>query len=165
MNRRRHLDSRFSTSHKLVRRGVLRALLGALGASWFGTDEAFADAPAGGFVVIVHAQNPSNAASRELLSDIFLKKITRWEDGEAARPVDLPPDSPVRRAFSNSVIRRPVAAVRHYWQQRIFSGRDVPPTELESDDAVVHHVAKHRGAVGYVSPETKLAGVKPLSVR
>jgi hypothetical protein len=165
MNLRRPLDSRLATSHKLARRGVLGALLGALGAGWLGANEALADAPAEGFVVIVHAQNPLNAASRELLGDIFLKKVTRWEDGEAARPVDLPPDSPVRRAFSNSVIRRPVAAVRHYWQQRIFSGRDVPPTELDSEDAVVHHVARHRGAVGYVSPETKLAGVKPLSVR
>ena len=37
-----------------------------------------------------------------------------------------------------------------YWQQRIFSGRDVPPPEFELDREVVEYVLKHAGAIGYV---------------
>jgi hypothetical protein len=58
-----------------------------------------------------------------------------------------------------------VGAVRSYWQQRIFSGRDVPPPELDSDEAVVAFVARSPGGIGYVSAATKLSGVRELALR
>jgi len=117
------------------------------------------------FRVIVHPSNPLHAADRGYLADAFLKKASRWESGETIRAVDLRPDSPARRYFSESVLRRSVGAVRSYWQQRIFSGRDVPPPELESDESVLAFVAKFPGAVGYVSGAAKLSGVRELSLK
>jgi ABC-type phosphate transport system substrate-binding protein len=117
------------------------------------------------FLVIVNVLNSSSEASRELVAEAFLKKTTRWRNGESIRPVDLPPDSPTRRAFSGAVLKRSVAAVRSYWQQRIFTGRDVPPPELANDEAVVRYVLKYPGAVGYVASNTKLGGVKVLILR
>jgi ABC-type phosphate transport system substrate-binding protein len=116
------------------------------------------------FRVIVHPTNPLRAVARAYLADAFLKKVTRWGGGEAIRAVDLRADNPVRRRFSERVLRRSVGAVRSYWQQRIFSGRDVPPPELESDDSVVAFVAKYPGALGYVSGATKLANVRELAI-
>ncbi len=118
-----------------------------------------------GFRVIVHPDNPTVSISRGSLADAFLKTSTRWEDGETIRVVDQRVGSSVRRAFSESVLKRSVAAVRSYWQQRIFSGRDVPPPELDSDDAVIDYVLGHRGGVGYVSPAAKLREAKLLVVR
>jgi len=77
-------------------------------------------------VVIVNPGNPTHHVDRKFLADAFLKKTTRWDDGELIRPVDQLPDSPVRRKFSEDVVKRSVAAVRSYWQQVIFAGRDVP---------------------------------------
>jgi hypothetical protein len=57
-----------------------------------------------------------------------------------------------------------VQAVRAYWQQLIFSGRGVPPVELESDEAVVAFVLKYPGAVGYVSGATNIGNAKALRV-
>jgi ABC-type phosphate transport system substrate-binding protein len=114
------------------------------------------------FRVIVHPGSGPGAADPDFVADIFLKKMTRWPNGESAKPVDLRPDSTVRRRFSETVLKRTVNAVRSYWQQRIFSGRDVPPPELESEDAVVAYVAKTPGAIGYVAGGTKLGGVKEL---
>jgi hypothetical protein len=165
MNKRHPFAAHDSMGRKLSRRAALRANLGALGACLLGSSQALADAQSDGFVVIVNPQNPLTTTSREFLGDIFLKKISRWEDGEIAHPVDLSPNSPVRRAFSSTVIGRSVAAVRHYWQQRIFSGRDVPPAEFDADDAVVRYVAKYRGAVGYVAPTANLTGSKLLRLR
>ncbi len=99
------------------------------------------------------------------MTDVFLKRTTRWNDGETAHPVDQRADSSVRRSFSDSVLRRSVSAVKRYWQQRIFSGRDLPPPELENDDAVVGYVLKHRGAIGYVSGGAKLDRTKSVSVQ
>ena len=117
------------------------------------------------FVVVTHPKVPVSSLSTDFLTDVFLKRTTRWGDGEYARPVDLKPTSPVRKRFSEGVLKRSVAAVRSYWQQRIFSGRALPPPELESEQAVVNYVSKHPGGVGYVGEDTELAGVKVLIIR
>ena len=117
------------------------------------------------FRVIVHPDNPSNALERDFLVDVFLKRVTRWSDGESIHPVDQKASSYVRKRFSGTVLQRSVAAVKSYWQQRIFSGRELPPPELESDEAVVAYVLKHRGAVGYVSGAAKLEHVKAVQIQ
>ena len=117
------------------------------------------------FWVIVHADNPLGSLSREFLVDAFLKRSTHWDGGETLRPVDQRVDSPARRRFSEKVLQRSVAAVKNYWQQRIFSGRELPPPELESDEAVISYVSKHRGAVGYVYSAAKLDRCKAVQIQ
>jgi ABC-type phosphate transport system substrate-binding protein len=114
--------------------------------------------------VIVHPDNPATAVDRSFLADAFLKKTTTWPDREKIRPVDLAPKSPVRRQFTEEVLRRSVEAVRVYWQQRIFTGRDLPPPELDTDEEVVKYVLKHEGAVGYVSGDADPQGTKILAI-
>jgi len=126
--------------------------------------EALADARSD-FLIIVHPGNPVTDVSRSFLADLYLKRSTRWDDGELARPIDQRADSAIRRTFSESVLKRSIAAVKRYWQQRIFSGRDLPPPELDSDDAVVAYVATHRGAIGYVSGTAKRDKTKLVLVR
>jgi ABC-type phosphate transport system substrate-binding protein len=118
-----------------------------------------------GYQIIAHEKNPANTASREFLADVFLKRASRWESSQNALPVDQRMDSRVRKTFSLGVLKRPVTAVRSYWTQRIFSGRDVPPPELGSDEAVGRFVASHPGAVGYISSGPTPAGTKRLEVR
>jgi hypothetical protein len=127
--------------------------------------DAVARAQAPDFRIVVHPKNPIAHLSKEFLSDAFLKKTTRWKDGESLQPADLRPDSSARKRFSESVLKRSVAAVRSYWAQRIFSGRGVPPPELDSDDAVVAYVLKQRGGVGYVSAGAKLGAVKVVPIQ
>lgn len=118
-----------------------------------------------GFQIIRNPENPIDAVDRQFLEDAFLKKKTTWPGGGIIRPVDLAPASAARRQFSDEVLRRPVGAIRSYWQQRIFAGRELPPPELESDAAVVRFVLKERGAVGYVSNAAALGGAKVLIVK
>ena len=122
-------------------------------------------AAAAGFQMIVHPSNPASVVDRRFVVDAFLKKVTRWPHDEAIWPADLDADSPVRRRFSEQVLRRTVAAVKTYWQQLVFAGRDVPPPELDSDWQVVRYVLKHPGAIGYISPGASLEGTKVLTVR
>jgi ABC-type phosphate transport system substrate-binding protein len=115
--------------------------------------------------LVVHPRNPATSVDAKFLSDAFLKKVTRWPTGDVILPADLATDSPVRREFTETVLGRSVAAVRSYWQQLIFSGRDVPPPELESDAAVVQYVLKHRGALGYISGNADASAVKLITVK
>jgi ABC-type phosphate transport system substrate-binding protein len=122
-------------------------------------------APPSGFIVIVNPSNQASSLDQTFVADAFLKKITHWPNDEAIRPADLLSTSPVRRRFTAEVLRRSVEAVKGYWQQRIFSGRDVPPPELETDEDVVRYVLKYPGAIGYVSTNASLGSSKVVAVR
>lgn len=117
------------------------------------------------FVVIVHPTNALGSAPRSFVADAFLKRVSRWQDGETIHPIDMRPDSLVRKAFSESVLKRSVGAVRSYWLQRVFTGRELPPPELASEEAAVRYVESTPGALGYVSIRAKRTQAKVLSIR
>ena len=121
--------------------------------------------PPPAFRLIVHPQSLVTTLDRRFVEDVFLKKVKTWSTGEVIRPVDLGPDSNTRRRFTEEVLRRPLAAVRAYWQQRIFSGRDVPPPELDTDQQVIDYVMRYAGAIGYVSGTTPLDGPRVVTIR
>jgi ABC-type phosphate transport system substrate-binding protein len=119
-----------------------------------------------GFLVVVNAGNPATSISREQLSQIFLKRVDKWPNGAQAEPVDLAPSAAPRVAFTTTVHRKAVGAVRAFWQQQIFSGRDVPPPEKDNEHDVVAFIKEHVGAVGYVSADAELGpGVKAIGVQ
>lgn len=124
-------------------------------------DPAAADA----FMIVVNDQNATPSMTRALVSRYFLKKVSRWDSGAVALPVDLPADSPVRDAFSRRVLSKSVSSIRAYWQQQIFSGRDVPPPEKPDDAAVLEFVRANPAAIAYVSSVATLPnGVRVLTV-
>lgn len=140
-------------------RTILGAWLVAIGTG--GALQVGADA--GGFLVIVNSANPAHDVKRSVLSDMFLKRTTKWEDGTPVAAVDQSATSPVRETFSKSVHKQ--ASVQAYWQQQVFSGRDVPPPVKASDDEVIAFVRANRGGVGYISPAAHVPdGVRPLRV-
>lgn len=139
---------------------VCSAVVFAVGASI-----ALAEEAGPGFHVVSHPETATGSLERQFLADVFLEKATRWPDGQAIVPIDLRYGAPVRHSFSAQVLRRSAAAIRSYWQQRIFTGRGVPPPELESDEAVLRYVRTHPGAVGYVSGTTETSTVKVITVR
>jgi hypothetical protein len=146
-------------ARRLLRRTVLSCFALALAAA---LPARAGDAP--GLLVIAHPLRPETSVERAFVADLFLKNVTHWRNNDAARPVDQRLDADVRRRFSESVLRRSVAAVKTYWQQRIFSGRGVPPPELESDEAVVSYVEAHPGSIGYISAAAPHGRTKVLTV-
>ena len=121
-------------------------------------------AAAGDFQVIVNSSNPVSSLNRRAVSRLFLKKERAWSHGDAVTPVDRPTHSSVRLAFSKNLHGKSPTAIKAYWQQQIFSGRGVPPQQLESDRAVIAFVREKRGAIGYVSAEASTSGVTVLKI-
>lgn len=159
-----HHTQRYQAAQQRLRRSTLAAL--ALVFLWWARQtSARESSDTVPYRVIVHVDSRVRAASREFVTNAFLKRVTRWEDGVTLYPVDLSPDSAVRQRFSHHVLRRSVDAVRNYWQQQIFSGRGLPPPELDSEEAVVRYVSKHRGGIGYVGGNTELEGVRVIAVQ
>ena len=117
-----------------------------------------------GYKVIVHSTNPASSMSRGDLSKIFLKKTTKWSDGRPATPVDLPESSGTRASFSKAVHNKSADAVKAYWQQMVFSGRGVPPTQKASVREIVDYVQSNPGAVGYVPSGASVGDCQVLAV-
>jgi hypothetical protein len=118
-----------------------------------------ARAAAQGFVVVAHAAGPAALSKRDA-GRAFLKK------GSPLVAVDQERDSRTRDAFSRAVLGRPATSVVMYWQQQIFSGRDLPPVEKRSDADVLAFVRGNPRAIGYVAAGTELgAGVKVVTLR
>lgn len=117
-----------------------------------------------GYWVLVHPDNPAITLRRDEVSRLFLKKITRWSDGRTAAPVDLVVSAPARDAFSRDVHRRPASAIKKYWQQMVFSGQSAPPPEVATEEDVLAMVRSDPAAIGYVSDEVSLHGVKIVDI-
>jgi hypothetical protein len=140
--------------------GILVALaitwLGVAGTSGARSDE---------FKIIVHPHNPVTSISRAFLHDAFMKRTTRWSHGDAIRPVDLPQVLPVRYRFTTEVLDKTPAQLRSYWLQRIFSGTDVPPPEVNSTSAAIAYVVANEGAVTYLPADADPGHAKVIPVR
>ena len=120
-------------------------------------------AQSGSYKVIVNPANPETSISKSALSRIFLKKSTRFLDGHGASPVDLSLSSPVRESFSKSVVGKSSSEVDAFWQQQIFSGKDIPPPQ-KSESAAIDYVRSNGNGIAYVSAGADTHGVKVLTV-
>lgn len=117
----------------------------------------------GGYKVVVNPSVPLNSISREELSRIFLKKVSKFHDGHSASPVDLPTNSAVRDSFSRDVHGKPTSAIEAYWQQQVFSGREVPPPE-KNEGAALDYVRSNSNGVAYVSASADTDGLRVIGV-
>jgi len=112
------------------------------------------------FAVIVNKSNPTTSLTKEEVSNLFLKKTTQWKDGQSVLPVDLSDKSPTRKAFSETMLRKPAGAVKSYWQQQVFSGRATAPVQQDNEKAVLRYVQDNPGAIGYISPDVNYAAYR-----
>jgi hypothetical protein len=117
------------------------------------------------FKIIVHPRNPATSVSRPFLKDVFMRRATRWSNGDAVRPIDLPPVLPVRNRFTIEVLDKTPAQLRSYWLQRIFSGTNIPPPEASSTSAAISYVVANEGAVAYIPADVNAGPAKIIPIR
>ena len=114
------------------------------------------------YVIIVNPRNPIVRLSLADVSRIYLGKTQAWSINgqiQPVAPVDQSPESPIRIAFSQRVLRKTVSEADSYWRQELFAGRNVPPPQQTEAEAIAT-VREVVGAIAYVSPSNDLNGVK-----
>jgi ABC-type phosphate transport system substrate-binding protein len=115
--------------------------------------------------LVVHASNSIPSITKSRAADLFLKRVTRWDNGRAVIPVDLSEKTPARAVFCKEMLGKEVAWVKSYWQKMIFSGRATPPAELSSEAELLDFIRNNADAIGYVGESATLpAGVKVVPV-
>jgi hypothetical protein len=120
------------------------------------------------YKIVVAPSNRMSEVKRNELAKLFLRKMTRWQDGQEVLPVDQWARSPVRVAFTRDILRAEglsqLSAVESYWIQQLYSGRGTPPPVKSSDAEVLDFVARNPGAVGYVATDADTTGVRVVPV-
>jgi ABC-type phosphate transport system substrate-binding protein len=100
--------------------------------------------------VITAPTAPRLSFDKDTLRNIYLKRIFVDSDGVKLTPVNLSADSPLRDAFTKTILHMSERPMQDYWDKQYFQGVS-PPYVLASDEAVVRFVAATPGAVGYVA--------------
>ena len=117
---------------------------------------------AGDVKVIANSSVASDAISARDLKSIFLCETNRLK-GSHVEAV-LQKSGPAHELFLKTYLRQNDAELQAYYRSLVVTGRGSMPKELASDSEVVAYVAKTRGAIGYVSIDVQLEGVKLLAI-
>lgn len=120
----------------------------------------------GSYKIVVNVSNSMQTISQVTLSQIFLKKVTTWNDGAEIFPVDLVEESLIRKVFSLKIHKRSIAKIKSYWKRQVFAKKNYPPPQMEDEQDVIAFVASDASAIGYVSRSTPVngAGVKVILI-
>ncbi|MBL4631748.1 MAG: phosphate ABC transporter substrate-binding protein [Paraglaciecola sp.] len=114
-------------------------------------------------VLVVH---PSNSAdlNKSLVKRIFLGKEKKFSTGQEAIPINQAPNTASRSSFDTDTLGRSSTQVAAYWSKLVFTGKGIPPKEVNSDAEVITLVAGNQNAVGYVDSNAVNDSVKSISL-
>ncbi|MDU0353441.1 phosphate ABC transporter substrate-binding protein [Paraglaciecola aquimarina] len=112
-------------------------------------------------VLVVHPNNDSSLDTK-MVKRIFLGKASKFSNGNEATPVNQLPSSASRVSFDSDTLGRSSSQVSAYWSKLVFTGKGIPPEELENDAAVIAFVASNENAVGYVNSSAVTSSVKAI---
>lgn len=110
-------------------------------------------------VVIVHPSN-ANTFSETVINQIYLGKARTFPDGSQAVPVGLREGNSTRNEFVSRYVGKTESQLKAYWSQLIFTGRGVPPKEVDNEDAIRQLVANNPNIIGYISANKVDSSVK-----
>jgi ABC-type phosphate transport system substrate-binding protein len=114
-------------------------------------------------VVVVHPSNDT-AINAKTVKRIFLGKEKKFSNGKEALPLNQVPASGARSFFDTDTLGRSSTQIAAYWSKLVFTGKGIPPKELDNDGAVLAIVADNPNAIGYVDSASVSDAVKVISL-
>ena len=106
--------------------------------------------------LLVVANAPLRGLDAEALKRAYTGRMIEL-DGQALRPVNLPPGHPARKRFLAGVLQQDEDDYAAYWTVRRYVGKGAPPRELATPAEVVNYIRATPGAIGYL----EAADLKP----
>ncbi|MCF2948754.1 phosphate ABC transporter substrate-binding protein [Paraglaciecola aquimarina] len=112
-------------------------------------------------VLVVHPSNDA-ALDKKTVQRIFLGKSNKFSNGKEAIPINQVPSSATRGSFDSDTLGRSSSQVSAYWSKLVFTGKGIPPKEVDNDAAVIAVIADNQNAVGYVDSGAVTGAVKAI---
>ncbi|MFQ5347550.1 MAG: hypothetical protein ACE5ED_06860 [Rhodothalassiaceae bacterium] len=118
-----------------------------------------ATAHAADYVVLVNADNPlldSGANAQETVKRLFLKELTSWPGGVAAKPLGRTKASPAHAAFVAKVLGMSESELETHWLRLKQTRGETPPREVGSTLILFRQIARDPGAFAPATAEEAL---------
>jgi ABC-type phosphate transport system substrate-binding protein len=101
-------------------------------------------------VVVVNAQNPVTALTRNQVIDLYMGRQINFPGGAPALPLDQAAGSNVRGEFYRALTGKSEANINAYWARLLFTGIASPPRAVPTADATLRIVRENASAIAYV---------------
>lgn len=101
----------------------------------------------GDVVIVVDARSGVERLERDDAINIFLGRHRVLPDGMAARPVDHPVASRLYEQFYRRLVDKTPAEIGVYWSRLYFSGKTLPPPQINTPAAAIAHVLGTPGGI------------------
>jgi hypothetical protein len=62
------------------------------------------------------------------------------------------------------VLGRSTSQISAYWSKQVFTGKGIPPKEVQDDSAVISLISNNKDAIGYVDKTAVTGAVKVVPV-
>jgi len=118
---------------------------------------------AGDVKIVANPSIRADSITAAELRSVFLEEKRSLSDGSHVEPV-LAKGGEAHEAFLKQYLGKNDDGLQNYYRTLVFTGTGAMPKVLASDVDVVHYVAKTKGAIGYVSLDALVEGVKVLTI-
>ncbi len=114
--------------------------------------------------IIANSNVQTKSVSAEELKNVFLETKDSLSDGTHVQPV-IAKGGAAHETFLKEYLGKSDSALQMYFRSLVFTGKAMMPKVAASDSEIVAYVAKTKGAIGYVSANADVTGVKVLSIK
>ena len=101
-------------------------------------------------VIVVASNSPLPGLNPAQAVGYFTGRQRLLPNGEAAQPLDLPVDHPLRERFYRLLTGFGPAQMNSYWARLRFSGQMQPPQVVDSEASMLRQLRDNPRALGYL---------------
>lgn len=120
-------------------------------------------AHAGNVKIIANPSIKADSISAAELRSVFLEESSSLSDGSHVEPV-ISRGGAAHASFVKDYLGKSDSDLQTFYRSLVFTGKGSMPKTVNSDAEIASYVAKTRGAIGYVSVDANVDGVKTLYV-
>ena len=115
--------------------------------------------------IIVNPETEVSAIDRNRARLIFTMRINQWRNQKPVTVFVLPDDTSLHQSFTKGALQVYPYQLRRTWDRQVFSGTGQAPREVANEDEMIERVRQTVGAIGYISDQRDVPGVKVIEVQ
>ena len=124
---------------------------------------AFAPPAWADYYVVVSDRSPIGNLSQQEALHLFMGRTRTYAHGGVATRFDMADDA-ARAGFYRSLGGMSLAQVTSYWARLMFSGRNLPPQQLDDAEAMMERVRANPLAIGWLPYAPTETGLRTVLV-
>ena len=115
------------------------------------------------YYIVVSEKNATRSLSAQEALHIFMGRTRSFPDGLPATSYELA-DAPQRAGFYRTLADMSLAQVTSYWARLMFSGRNLPPQQVDDQAALMDKIRNNPQAIGWLPHPPAQRGLRTVLV-